>query len=145
MTLAYTKPSRENRPIRRACSTKTDTEVGIECGYHRELTVHLYPADWIFGGANGLHPGADPRFRPTTYTYFDERLNLVYVTQTPLCDAEAVYDFATVRSYGPSYHPMYLQAERPDGTIESVRYIYDWRTGVTTYKPAPGGEDDGSS
>lgn len=147
MTHAYTKQSRENQPIRQVYLIN-DIEIGILCGFCLEITgkeiIHLFPADWIFGGANELHPGADRRWKPTTYSYFNAKLEIIHISQTPLCDSEAVYEFAKVQSFGPGFEPVYIQAERPDKSVKGLPYIFDPTTGSITTRPAPGGEDDSS-
>lgn len=84
---------------------------------------HEYPDDWIFGGANGLHPGADPRFKPTTYEYYDDKVAVVCLTQVPLCDDQALDEFTKVAGRG--FNPVWLSAKRPDGKIEMLPWTYD--------------------
>lgn len=81
----------------------------IDCGYDE---IHEYSDDWIFGGANGLDPRADPRWQPVTYRYYDAHLCQVHITQTPLCDEQAIDEFSLVSSYG-NLEPVYLSVKRP--------------------------------
>jgi hypothetical protein len=97
----------------------------IICGYTDPPHVHEYPDDWEFGGADGLHPGADTRYRATTYYYLDERLDVVFLTQQYLCDDEALDRFTDVAKFGS---PVYLQAKRPNGTKTLLPWVYDKTT-----------------
>jgi hypothetical protein len=88
--------------------------VKIECPYE-PLHVHFYPADWQFGGANGLDPRSDPRWENTTYVYLDHNLREIWTTQTPLCLDQAIDEFtkhaevgATFLQYGPPRGPLEL-------------------------------------
>lgn len=83
----------------------------LECGY--DDGPHEFPDDWVFGGADGTHPGADARWEPTTYIYYDAQLHVVHLTSAYLCDDQAIDEFTTVTGYGPGYKPVYLAAMRP--------------------------------
>lgn len=61
----------------------------VKCKYVPEIE-HEYPEDWIFGGADGTHPGADSRYKPATYMYFDKDLVLLSMTNVPTCDEAAI-------------------------------------------------------
>lgn len=87
--------------------------------------IHTYPDDWDFGGANGTDPRADVRYRPTTYRYYDAKLNLLDTTQAPLCDDQAIDEFTKVAGYGSAYIPVWIQATRPDGKVETLPWVYD--------------------
>ena len=87
--------------------------------------THEFPDDWIFGGPSGTDPRADPRWRATTYTYFDDKLTIVHFTQVPICDDEAIELFTAVANYGPRFNPVWLQATRPNGTVETLPVEYD--------------------
>lgn len=99
-------------------------EVVFACGYE-PYHEHRYPADWEFGGPAGTHPGTDPRYKPTTYCYFSDKIMLLDITQVPLCDDQAIDEFTKVAGYGPGFNPVYLQATRPDGTVEMIPWVYD--------------------
>ena len=98
------------------------------CTYTDPPHEHEWPDDWQFGGANGEHPGADPRYKPTTYTYFDADATPLFVTQTPLCDDQALDEFTKVASFGPSFNPKWLGVQRPDKTTEMLPWTYDKAT-----------------
>lgn len=83
----------------------------VDCGY--DDAPHIFPIDWVFGGPNELHPGADPRWMPTTYQYHDANLQAIFVTQTPLCDEEAIDNFTWVASLGKGFNPAYITVKRP--------------------------------
>jgi hypothetical protein len=100
----------------------------IDCPYQPSHT-HEYPDDWQFGGADGLHPGADPRWRATTYRYYDVRLMQVFMTQEFLCDDEAIDKFTRVAKFAK---PVWLEACRPDGTREMLPWLYDAETDEVT-------------
>lgn len=107
-------------------STLEETEVIIEytCGYEPEH-VHELPDDWQFGGPDGLDPKADPRWKPTVYTYFDDKLFPIHVTTKPFCDDEAIDDFTLVASWGQSFNPVWIQAKRLDGTVVTLPVTYN--------------------
>jgi hypothetical protein len=86
---------------------------------------HEYPDDWEFGGKQGDDPRADARFRTSAYTYFDERLNILWITSTPRCDDEAIDYFTFVASMGKDFNPVWLQATRSDGKAEMLRVLYN--------------------
>lgn len=104
----------------------------IECFYTDPPHIHSYPDDWIMGGASGLDPRADPRFRPTTYEYYNEGLVLIHTTQVPLCDDQAIDEFTLVAEFGPRYNPVWLTARRPDGKLVMLDWVYDKTTDVVT-------------
>jgi hypothetical protein len=93
-----------------------------ECPYavlegHRP---HRFPDDWEFGGANGQDPRADPRWQPTTYRHLAAHLDEVWLTQTPLCDDQAIDEFTKHSELGV----VYLQVRRP-GERDFV--LLDWQ------------------
>lgn len=103
----------------------------VECEYDPPHT-HEFPDDWDFGGANGLDPRADIRFRATTYRYLDDKLRIIHTTQVPLCDDSAIDRFSVVATYGPAFNPVWLQATRPDGKVETLPVTYDKSTDYVT-------------
>lgn len=78
----------------------------LECNY--DGPAHEFPDDWQFGGANGLHPGADPRWVASTYEYYDNRARLIYLTQTPLCNDQALDECTRVANFGPGFNPVWI-------------------------------------
>lgn len=95
--------------------------------------THEFEDDWEFGGADGLDPRADPRWRPTTYEYFDGGLHPIYVTQTPLCDDQAIDEFTLVAEISWEFVPVYLSAKPYGGKSEMLGWKYDKAT--DTVKP----------
>lgn len=95
--------------------------VRIECPYEPPH-YHEFPDDWKFGGANGLHPGADPRWKPSVYTYYDASTQVCHVTSAPLCDDQALDEFTVVARFS---NPKWLSVRRPDGTQEMLPWTYD--------------------
>jgi hypothetical protein len=95
----------------------------IECSAAGELHYHEYPEDWEFGGASGLHPGVDSRFRPSNYEYLDRMFRSVHVTSVPLCDNQALDEFTKVAGWG--LRPVLLKVRRPDGAEELLPFWYD--------------------
>lgn len=96
--------------------------VEIPCAF--EGVPHTYPSDWQFGGANGKHPGADPRWKPSTYIYYDKDATEVWRTQVYLCDDEALNGFTRVAEIvGASPH--WIAVERPGGKSEMLPWVYD--------------------
>ena len=83
---------------------------------------HEFPGDWCFGGANGEDPRADPRWTPTTYNYLDSHLDVVWTTQAPLCDDQALDEFTKHRDLGVQF----IQVRRPGSReFELLAYQYD--------------------
>lgn len=100
----------------------------IECHYTDPPHTHSFPEDWVFGGASGLHPAADPRWTPTTYEYYDGALHVVETTQVPLCDDQAIDEFTKVANYGPGYKPVYLSKRQPGERPHMLPWVYDKET-----------------
>ncbi len=111
-------------------STSTD-EIVIECEYGGE--PHRYPSDWKFGGADGKHPGADERYQPISYWYFDDQLVPVHVTSAPLCDDQAIDEFTQVADMFPNHSPKWL-AKRNTEThkLDMFKLSYDRTTDTVT-------------
>lgn len=105
--------------------------IQVPCPWYPEA-VHEYPDDWVFGGADGKHPGADPRFESTSYTYYDGDLNVLWVTSSPICDDEALDEFTWVASLGDRWNPVWISARRADGTTETLKFTYDKATDTVT-------------
>lgn len=103
----------------------------FDCPY-AEGEVHSWPEDWTFGGANGTDPRADPRWHPTTYEYWDDRIEICFKTQVPLCDDQALDMCTWVAGLGKSFNPMWVIAVRYDGTPEKLPWTYDKETDVLT-------------
>lgn len=99
----------------------------IECPFEPPHT-HEYPDDWMMGGASGLDPRADPRWRPTTYEYYDDKLQRIAVTQTPLCDDEALDHCTAIAGRGPDWNPVWVRAIRPGDHAEMLPWTYDKAT-----------------
>ena len=95
--------------------------IEVTCNYG-ETHTHEFPDDWLFDGADGMHWGADPRYRPTTYVYFDEKIRPIHLTQVPLCDNEAIEMLAFVARIGPDFHPVWIQATRPGAKVAETIY-----------------------
>jgi hypothetical protein len=82
---------------------------------------HEYPDNWVFGGAIGADPRADPRYLPTTYVFMDRKLQAIHTCCSSLCDHEAIQSkkpriensFRNAKVY-------YIKAIRPDGTTELI-------------------------
>lgn len=87
--------------------------------------THVYPDDWEFGGANGADPAADPRWRGSSYTYWSDKLEILETTCVPRCDDQAIDNFTQVARWG---NPVYIQAARPDGSVERLPVRYDKST-----------------
>lgn len=84
--------------------------------------IHEYPDDWEFGGAVGADPRADPRWMPTTYEYLGKMFERVAITQTPLCDHEAIANLGTVNARHPTGpDALFISAARPpNGALEMI-------------------------
>jgi hypothetical protein len=91
----------------------------IECDY-LEPHEHDFPDDWILGGADGTHPGADPRWKSVTYTYYDESFRPIETTSVPTCQAQALDEFTKVANYGPGYNPVYISAKQPGEPVGAM-------------------------
>lgn len=97
---------------------------------------HVYPADWIFGGASGTDPRSDPRWKPTNYEYYDDKARLIWSTHVQICDEEAIDYFTFVASIGPDWKPVWVAAKRPDGSVEMLPVEYDKITDTAYAKVA---------
>lgn len=95
---------------------------------------HTHPDDWIFGGADGDDPRADPRFEPNNYTFYDENVQPIWTTSTPICDDEAIDMFTWVASLGNNFNPHWLSVRRKDGKEEMFPLTYDKSTDTVTEK-----------
>ena len=101
-----------------------ETEVWVTIEYPNLECEHTYGPDWIFGGANNLHPGADPRYKPDSYTYYNEDIEELWTTSVHLC-MHAALDYFT-----------YLRDEATRGGWKPAIYI--WKNGSPmpwTYDP----------
>lgn len=113
----------------------TEMVMVLDCGYDDGL--HEFPEDWIFGGANESDPRSDPRWMPTTYQYYDEKLKIIHVTQTPLCDEQAIDEFTKVTEFGSQYKPVYLAVKRRgESQFEMIPVQYDQATDTAKDLPS---------
>lgn len=100
----------------------------VECPFEPPHT-HTYPDDWIFGGADGTHPGADSRFESNRYYYYNDKFDLIYVTSVPLCMDEAIDHFTFVANLGGSYNPVYIGSRAPEESVpQMLPFRYDKST-----------------
>jgi hypothetical protein len=95
---------------------------------HEPPHAHEYPDDWEFGGANGTDPAADPRWRGSTYTYWSDKFELLELTSAPRCDDQAIDYFSMVAKHFKNSNPHFIQAKRPDGTVETLPFRYNRET-----------------
>lgn len=107
--------------------------ITLECPYEPPHT-HSFPDDWELAGPTGLDPRGDRRWRGTTYVYLDRQLRVIHLTQTPLCDDQALDEFTKVAGFGPDYDPVYLQVRRPG---ERDAEVLDWQYDKTTDNLTP--------
>jgi hypothetical protein len=106
----------------------------IICNYTDPPHEHIYPDDWEFGGANGLDPRTDTRYRPTTYQYFGDDATVLWTTQAPLCDDQAIDEFTKIANRGSSSRPKWLGVTRPDGSVEMLPWVYDKATDTAHFQ-----------
>lgn len=108
----------------------------IPCRYaYGDHQYHEFPNDWVMAGANGEDPRADPRWKPTTYLYYDWQAQVIWTTQTPLCDEQAIDEFTKIRDMGPSFRPKWIgKYQGLPGTVEMLPYVYDPATDEVTYR-----------
>lgn len=94
--------------------------ITFPCPYGGE--DHSYPDDWVFGGADGKDPRADPRFMPTHYQYIDAEYGFCYLTGSYLCDDEALDNFTLVAQ---DSDPKFIAAKRPgDNKYRLMPFVY---------------------
>lgn len=99
------------------------------CAYTDPPHEHTYPDDWTFGGALGLDPRADERWQATTYYYYADDATILWTTQTPLCDDQALDEFTKIAAMGKTFNPKWLGVKRPGETnIEMLPWVYDKST-----------------
>lgn len=89
--------------------------------------IHEFPDDWIFGGADGLHPGADTRYQPTTYIYYNEDLTEASTVSHLLCDDEALDYFSTVAKIVGN-RPKWVSVKRPGEKLVMLAWTYNTDT-----------------
>jgi hypothetical protein len=108
----------------------------VICNYTDPPHEHEWPDDWEFGGANGLDPRADPRYRATTYQYFGDDATVLWTTQAPLCDDQAIDEFTKIASMGRSFRPKWIGVKRPGGKLEMLPWVYDIASDMAEFQEA---------
>lgn len=78
-----------------------------------------FPEDWIFGGANGDDPRADPRFRPDSYRYSNQGMEVIIITSVNICDDEAI-DYAFSVGHLFREKVMVIEVKRNGGDTYAV-------------------------
>lgn len=102
--------------------------ITVQCRYEPPHT-HTYPDDWEFGGPAGTDPRSDSRWRGDTFLYYDENFNQIWLTQTPLCDDQAIDEFTKIAAISPAFKPMYLGVKRAgQRKVEMLPYKYNRQT-----------------
>lgn len=89
---------------------------------------HEFPDDWIFGGANGEHPGADPRFVTRNYTYWSDDIQILHVTSVPTCDDQAIDMFTWVANIGKGCNPTRISVRVGKEKEVMLPVVYDKAT-----------------
>lgn len=92
---------------------------------------HEYPRDWVFGGPQDDNPAADPRWKPTNYTYWSDKATPIWVVHHPKCDDEAMDYFTTIAEQFPMVNPVRLSAKRPGAPKEVMLPVKYNRTDDT--------------
>jgi hypothetical protein len=72
---------------------------------------HEFLDDWTMGGHYGGDVRADPRWKPTTYEFLDEKLARIHIGQGFTCDHEALLKYPQA---------CVVIATRDDGTPEML-------------------------
>lgn len=114
-----------------------DHPITQECGFPRCANYgqpdgprNQCPDDHI----QDRHPATDPRWRPATFRYRNDKLEIIEVTQTPIDNESALANFHTIASYGDGFEDVtYIEKCEPDsdefkmmpykfvnGTVEKV-------------------------
>lgn len=115
-------------------SEPTETMILLDCGLLDEgEEPHIFPGDWVFGGADGNDPGADPRWESSSYHYLNEFAQTVWVTSAPLCEHQALDQFTLVSSFG-DLHPRYLEVRHPGESTYTV-LPWEYRESADTLHP----------
>lgn len=89
---------------------------------------HEFPDDWVFGGADMQHPGADPRFVTRTYTYWSDDVEPLWTTSRPTCDDQAIDMFTWVANIGLGCNPTRISVRVGKEKEVMLRVIYDKAT-----------------
>lgn len=94
---------------------------------------HEWPDDWVFGGAIGGDPRADPRYLPTVYEFLDRNLRRIHTCCSPLCDHEAIQDkrVRIERSFKDA-KVFYIKAIRPDKSFQLIYADVEGALSVST-------------
>lgn len=103
--------------------------IEFECMYGGE--PHTFPDDWVFGGPDMSHPGADPRWEVTHYQYLDAEYGFCYMTGSFLCDDEALDMFTVVAQRND---PVYI-AKKKQGDNKFTLMPFEYRKAEDTVYP----------
>lgn len=78
------------------------------------------------------HPATlDPNWKPDTYRYRNERLEIIWTTSALLSDESAIHFFAALKDFGPGFKPVYLEVRRAGEDYKSWTMLpvkYHWET-----------------
>lgn len=89
---------------------------------------HEYPDDWVLGGANNKHPGADPRLETRIYTYWSDKVEILWTTSIPICDDQAIDMFTWVANIGRGCNPTRISVRIGKNKEIMLPVIYDKST-----------------
>ena len=60
-----------------------------------------------------------------SYQYYDENLNVIWVTSVPKDDEAAIAYFHAVMRFGSSFRPKYVAKRQPDGEYKGLKVTFD--------------------
>lgn len=70
------------------------------------------PADWVYGGADGSDPAADPRWEQSNYRYRDANLDVIWTTSAHRSDKTAISWISTLKIVFPDADVAFVEVRR---------------------------------
>lgn len=83
-----------------------------------------------------MEPQADIIDRPEAesvpgYQYYDDQLNVIWVTSVPKDDEAAIAYFHSLMRMSEGFRPKYVARRQPDNTYKALKVTFDCETYTT--------------